>query len=588
MVSELDEISSSVRPMDYSNPYYLHHGDSPGNVLVIQLLTGENFNTWHHSMLMALTTKNKVCFVDGSLPSDSEASSMFHFWTRCNNMVLSWILNSLSREIAASVICVDSAHAMWSNLNERFSQGNEPRIYQLQKSITSLTQDDLAISAYYTKIKGLWDELLNYRPPPICSYGGLRSLIDMQQQEYVMRFLMGLNDSFSHIRGQILLNDPLPSINKVGEWIIDTGAMDHMVHSISLFDSYQPIHNSFVKLPNGSSAPVTHIGSIHLFPQLTLYNDPIHWSMIGKGKACEGLYLLQKPNSLVNSPKDVFSNSVFGFNSKLSIFDIWHKRLGHPSQSRMKLLSSIVPQIVVPNSMNLHSSVPVVLPKLLVDIFSQHSDIASSSNDHSSPITLESKPYSPNHHPHAIAETDHTLPVSNYPPLRRSSRAHRLPGYLHDFHCHMASSKDLPPTSSNAMADSTIGTLYPLSNFVSYSRLTSKHTTFVFALSTIFEPKTFTQAIKIPHWRTAMAEEITTLETNKTWILTTIPPGQATIGCKWVYKVKLRSDGTLERYKTRLVVKGFTQKEGIDYFDTFCPVAKMVTVKRGLVNKTEI
>ncbi|XP_040990952.1 uncharacterized protein LOC121238177 [Juglans microcarpa x Juglans regia] len=62
---------------------------------------------------------------------------------------------------------------------------------------------------------GLWDELTNYRPLPVCLCGGLCTLRDMHQQEYVMHFLMGLNDSVSEVRGQILLIDPLPPINKV-------------------------------------------------------------------------------------------------------------------------------------------------------------------------------------------------------------------------------------------------------------------------------------------------------------------------------------------------------------------------------------
>ncbi|KAF5442944.1 hypothetical protein F2P56_035549 [Juglans regia] len=164
---------------------------------------------------MALTVKNKVGFVNGSNVKPSDTSPLFPLWALCNNMILSWILNSLSKEIAASVIYVDSASDMWSDLQERFSQSNGPRIYQLQKSIASLMQNDLYVSAYFTQMKGLWDELMNYRPLPVDSCGGLRTLMDMHQQDYVMRFLMGLNGSFSKIHGQILLIDPLPPINKV-------------------------------------------------------------------------------------------------------------------------------------------------------------------------------------------------------------------------------------------------------------------------------------------------------------------------------------------------------------------------------------
>ncbi|KAF5478995.1 hypothetical protein F2P56_005510, partial [Juglans regia] len=207
--------SSPDPSSDSSSPYYLHHGDSPGSILVTQVLIGDNYHTWRRSMLMALTAKNKIGFVNGSITKPAVTSPFFHSWTRCNNMILSWLLNSLSKEIAASVIYVESANEVWSDLQERFSQGNGPRIFQLQKSIASLMQNDLSVSAYFTQMKGLWDELMNYRPLPVCSCGGLRTLMAMHQQDYVMRFLMGLNDSFSQVRGQILLIDPLPPMNKV-------------------------------------------------------------------------------------------------------------------------------------------------------------------------------------------------------------------------------------------------------------------------------------------------------------------------------------------------------------------------------------
>lgn len=83
---------------------------------------------------------------------------------------------------------------------------------------------------------------------------------------------------------------------------------------------------------------------------------------------------------------------------------------------------------------------------------------------------------------------------------------------------------------------------------------------------------------KNPLWIAAMNKEIQALEANDTWILTTLPKGKFPVGCRWIYKVKYHSDGTLETDKARLVAKGYTQTEGIDFHETFAPVAKLNTL----------
>jgi len=92
-------------------------------------------------------------------------------------------------------------------------------------------------------------------------------------------------------------------------------------------------------------------------------------------------------------------------------------------------------------------------------------------------------------------------------------------------------------------------------------------------------PTSVKEAISSPMWFQAMNDEYHTLLSNKTWTLTTLPPGASLAGCKWIFKTKLHADGTFQRCKTRLVAKGFNQTECVDYTKTFSPVVKHNTIR---------
>jgi hypothetical protein len=76
-----------------------------------------------------------------------------------------------------------------------------------------------------------------------------------------------------------------------------------------------------------------------------------------------------------------------------------------------------------------------------------------------------------------------------------------------------------------------------------------------------------------------MDEDMAVLDVNATWELVALPKDKKAIGCKWVYKVKHNANGSVSKYKTRLVGKGYAQTYRIDYEETYSPVAKMTTIR---------
>ncbi|XP_062085347.1 uncharacterized protein LOC133791433 [Humulus lupulus] len=151
---------------DITSPYFLSNGDHPGLVLAFPPLTDKNFQAWRRDFKISIGAKNKIAFLTRALPQPRPDDLLLNYWLRCNQMVMSWILHSISQEIKSSIMYLDSAIAIWSELNHRFDQGNGPRIFKMDETLITLHQRHDSVSAYFTKLKAIWDEIAELRPVP--------------------------------------------------------------------------------------------------------------------------------------------------------------------------------------------------------------------------------------------------------------------------------------------------------------------------------------------------------------------------------------------------------------------------------------
>lgn len=153
--------------------------------------------------------KNKLEFVTGEF---TKPTPHYQQWKRCDNIVTLLILNSLVKDIADSVEYVNSSVELWKELNDRYDQANEAKLYHIQREINDLYQGTMDITSYYMKIKKLWKKLSNIHLKMQCSCncacGARENLNKTEQDHRPIQFLIGLNEVYIVIRGNILMMNP--------------------------------------------------------------------------------------------------------------------------------------------------------------------------------------------------------------------------------------------------------------------------------------------------------------------------------------------------------------------------------------------
>lgn len=216
----VNQNTQNVDPtMTPSSVYFLHPSDSSQKLVNI-IFSGRGFANWKRVMTIALSGKNKMGFVDGSLPRPT-GNSTSKAWDRVDHVVMGWIIAVLEDSIANSVLSYKTSKAIRDELGERYGQSSNAQMFSLQEELNALVQThDMSISEFFTKIKTLWDEFDELNLVPFCNCAAssactceiVKKCFKMQQNLKVISFLMKLDKKYKQVRSNMLMMYDLPTL----------------------------------------------------------------------------------------------------------------------------------------------------------------------------------------------------------------------------------------------------------------------------------------------------------------------------------------------------------------------------------------
>jgi len=163
------QASTSQSNFDTDSVYYVHPSEGPSSLAISLKLKGSNYLAWSRSMQHALGAKNKLTFIDGSMPIPDLGDLNHSDWERCNHLLHSWVLNSISESIAPTIVFHDTTISAWEDLNEHFAKVDHIYISTLRSAFNNLRQGTKYVLEYFIEMRSLRDELNSHRPIPNCT-----------------------------------------------------------------------------------------------------------------------------------------------------------------------------------------------------------------------------------------------------------------------------------------------------------------------------------------------------------------------------------------------------------------------------------
>ncbi|KAL0362337.1 UNVERIFIED_CONTAM: hypothetical protein Scaly_1188900 [Sesamum calycinum] len=369
-----------------------HNLDYPPLPIISTPLNGNNWLAWSRAVRIALEGCDKLSFVDGTSIQPHEGAEAIKQWKFTDYMVLTWILNTISKEIVNAYLYAGSTRNLWLQLEARYGESNGPLQYQLQREINSMTQVmeplphvDKAFSMVMrverqrkvhmeTVETGMNNAMYARNGDQECiGYKTFyKDLIDKKQKEgnEGRVYMAAETEKNPETSTNSLIADLMEALKLVqnrsvtdpvkvhfaqfeeeltgmafntnhnryvlGAWIVDTGAKRHMCGDVTLLHSLTRIDpNPIIHLPNGSVTKATHIGTAQPTDSIALAEDQRNEEVLAISNQIGKLFYLT-PSSFSSTAVNKCTKSVLEsvhFIQDCTSYELWHKRLGHPSEN---------------------------------------------------------------------------------------------------------------------------------------------------------------------------------------------------------------------------------------------------------------